>query len=128
MRCFQRELEALLTFDNANHNAGAPIPAPKESFRFDKGLGFNISEHYTDAVWNTERMNNVSQHFVTAWLDKYLKTKNSSDAYLDLIPNANDGVWSVEKNGTEKPDHTHWKGFPNRTAKGLRFEQLNAGE
>lgn len=119
---------SLLTFDNANHNAGAPIPAPKESFRFDEALGFNVSEHYTDAVWDNARMNNITQHFVTAWLGKYLKGDASMDPFLDLVENANDSVWAVEDDGTQKPEHTHWKGFPNRTAKGLRFESLKAGE
>ena len=67
-------------------------------------------------------MNNISQHFVTAWLDRFLKDKDMP-GYLDLVPNANDSVWSVE-DGAEQPDHTHWAGFQNRTAKGLRFETL----
>ena len=119
---------SLLTYDNANHNAGAPIPAPEESFKDDADLGFNVSEHYTDAVWNTTRMNNIAQHFITAWLDKHLKSDASMNAYLDLVPNSNDGVWAAEKDGTFKPDHNHWKGFAKRTAKGLRFETLKAGQ
>ncbi|WP_236629209.1 alpha/beta hydrolase family protein, partial [Sulfitobacter sp. HI0076] len=57
---------ALLTYMNAGHNAGAPMPAPTESYYFSEDKGFNISEHYTDAVWDTARMNNIAQHFVTA--------------------------------------------------------------
>ena len=48
--------------------------------------------------------------------------------YLELVPNSNDSVWAKEKDGTEKPEHTHWTGFPDRTAKGLRYEVLKAGE
>ena len=118
---------SLLTFDNANHNAGAPMPAPEEADRFDQDLGFNLSEHYSDAVWDNVRMNNISQHFVTAWLGKYVKADAGMAAFMDLVPNANDSVWAAEKDGTLKPEHTHWKGFPNRTAKGLRFETLKAG-
>jgi len=117
---------SLLTFENANHNAGAPMPAPEESYRFDKKMGFDISEHYTDAVWSNTRMNNVAQHFVTAWMAKYLKSDDFKDKYLHLIKHSNDGVWALEKDGTEKPAHTYWKGFANRTAKGLRFETLEA--
>ena len=119
---------SLLTYDNANHNAGAPMPAPKESFKDDADLGFNVSEHYVDAVWNTTRMNNIAQHFVTAWLDKHLKSDASMNAYLDLVPSSNDGVWSAENDGSFKSDHNHWKGFAKRTAKGLRFETLKAGQ
>jgi predicted dienelactone hydrolase len=117
---------SLLTFDNANHNAGAPMPAPEESFRVDEKLGFNLSEHYTDAVWSNTRMNNVAQHFVTAWMAKHLKLDDSMDQYTNLVERSNDGVWAIEKDGAEKGDHTYWKGFANRTAKGLRFETLKA--
>lgn len=118
---------ALLTFDNANHNAGAPMPAPAESFYVNERLGFNVSEHYSDAVWDSVRMNNVSQHFVTAWLSKYLKGDTEADAYLDLVPNANDGVYD-ESEGAFTDKHTHWPGFPSRSAKGMRFEWRRQGQ
>ena len=73
------------------------------------------------------RMNNISQHFVTAWLGKYVKGDESMSDFLDLVPNSNDSVWAIDKDGTVKPEHNHWKGFANRTAKGLRFETLKAG-
>jgi hypothetical protein len=44
------------------------------------------------------------------------------------VVEANSGVWAVDESGAEKPEHTYWKGFPNRTAKGLRFERLKIGE
>lgn len=119
---------SLLTFENANHNAGAPFPAPEESYEFNEKLGFAPFEHYADAVWDNVRMNNISQHFVTAWLGKYLKNDMGMDAYFDLVPNANDSVWAANEDGSFKPEHNHWKGFQNRTAKGLRFEKLKAGE
>jgi len=108
---------ALLTFDNANHNAAAPIPAPEESFAFDDRLGFAPYEHYADAVWETARMNNIAQHFATAWLGKYLKGEADKDAFLELVEHSNDGV-----------DETRWAGFPPRTAKGLRFERRAVGD
>ena len=119
---------ALLTFENANHNAAAPYPAPAESFAFNERLGFAPFEHYADAVWDTTRMNNIAQHFSTAWLDLYLKQDASKDSFLDLIPIANDGVFSVDDNGSFTEDHTHWQGFADRTAKGLMFEWLRASE
>ena len=117
---------SLLTYDNANHNAGAVMPAPEESYVFDKELGFNISEHYVDAVWDNARMNNIAQHFVTAWLDKYLKNDISKDAYLDIVPDSNEGVYALDEEGEAKPEHSYWKGFGNRTAKGLHFETLSS--
>lgn len=119
---------ALLTYDNANHNAGAPMPAPAEADVFSEAKGFNLTEHYADAVWDSVRMNNIAQHFVTAWMDSHLKGDDEAASYLDLVPNSNDGVWSVDDEGAQKDDHTHWKGFANRTAKGLRYETLSAAE
>tara|TARA_R110002049_G_scaffold23545_3_gene83329 strand:+ start:43452 stop:44774 length:1323 start_codon:yes stop_codon:yes gene_type:complete len=113
---------ALLTYVNGGHNAGAPMPAPAEAYYFNDDKGFDISEHYTDPVWETARMNNIAQHFVTAWLDNHLKGQTEKAAYLELVENSNDGVWSVEEDGTEKADHSHWKGFAEGTAKGLMYE------
>jgi predicted dienelactone hydrolase len=113
----------LLTYENANHNAGAPMPAPKETWLPVPTLKSIPAEHYTDAVWDNVRMNNIAQHFTTAFLAKFLKNDTSMDAYLNLPENAKDGKWSAEANGTFKSDHTYWKGFPNRSAVGLRLEQ-----
>jgi len=113
---------ALLTYMNAGHNAAATMPAPAESFYFNADKGFDISEHYTDPVWNTVRMNNIAQHFVTAWLDRHLKGDAEAASHLELVANSNDGVWSMNEDGTQKEDHSYWKGFAKGTAKGLMYE------
>jgi len=113
---------ALLTYVNAGHNAGAPMPAPKESYYFNEDKGFNISEHYSDAVWDTVRMNNILQHFTTAWLNEKLKGDTEAGRYLDLTDSSKDGVWSVDEDGHPTDEHSYWKGFAEGTAKGLRFE------
>lgn len=118
----------LLTFENANHNAAAPIPAPMASWQPSETLGFPPFDHYADAVWDTTRMNNITQHFATAFLDLHLKGDSDKATYLDLVPNAKDGLFSAEEDGTFKADHTYWKGFPARTAVGLRFETLLKGQ
>jgi len=97
----------LLTFDNADHNAIAPIPAPEESWSSD------AYTHYTDMVWDSVRANNIAQHFVTAYFGKMLKKNSEMDAYLNLIPDSNSGSGD-----------TNWKGFKPRTAKGLILEYL----
>ena len=117
----------LLTFENANHNAGAPMPAPVESWKMSEKLGFAPFEHYADPVWDSVRMNNIAQHFVTAFLDKYLKENEDMDAYLDIVPEAEAGVWAMDEAGNPKPEHTYWKGFAERTAKGLKLESRLAG-
>jgi predicted dienelactone hydrolase len=117
---------ALLTFDGGGHNTVAPIPAPEESFYFNPSLGFNVSEHYTDPVWDTVFMNNVGQHFVSSWLDLYLKGDIDKTKFLDLVPVGSDGVWSQNPDGSFSDDHTYWAGFQEGTADGLRFEVLPA--
>lgn len=119
---------ALLTFVNANHNAAAPYPAPAESLVVSPRLGYAPFDHYADAVWDTARMNNIAQHFSTAWLDRHLKHDTDKEAYLQLVPDSNDGVYSLDDNGNPTDEHSYWAGFPARTAKGLMFEWLLAGE
>ena len=111
----------LLTFENANHNAAAPIPAPAESWFMSQKLGFSPFDHYADPVWDTVRMNNVAQHFLTAFLGLHVKGEAAMAPYLDVCERAADGVWSKNDNGTPRPDHSYWKGFQNRTAIGLRL-------
>lgn len=98
---------ALLTFENGGHNAGPLIPAPEEADKIDPDRHVNLLTHYIDAVWDPVRLDNLAEHFVTAWLGKYLKGDAAMDAYLDL-----------------GPDPGTWKGFPEKTARGLRFERL----
>lgn len=116
----------LLTFENANHNAAAPIPAPREAWDPVEGLDFVPFEHYADPVWDTVRMNNIAQHFITAFLDLHLKGSVSRGDYLDLIPRADDGVTALDEDGKPTEDHSYWKGFPPRSGKGLRFETIRA--
>ncbi|MGE0814987.1 MAG: alpha/beta hydrolase family protein [Vicinamibacterales bacterium] len=112
----------LLTFQNANHNAAAPIPAPVEAAVFSERLRSFPFVHYADPVWDTMRMNNILQHFVTAWVDLHLLGDRSKEAYLRVVPNGRDGVWAVDRDGTPLPAHTYWKGFKRGTAVGLVLE------
>ena len=114
----------LLTFENANHNAGAPIPAPRETWALEGQPGFMAQEHYSDPVWDNVRMNNIAQHFVTAFLGRYLRNDASLSPYLDLVESSGKGKWSVDASGKPNADHTYWKGFPERSAVGLKLEYL----
>lgn len=118
----------LLTFEYANHNAAAPMPAPVESWAPSEVLEFPPFAHYADAVWDTTRMNNIAQHFATAFMGLHLKGEAEMADYLALTPNAGDGVSALDDAGQPTEDHTYWTGFAPRTAKGLRFETKAAGE
>jgi len=118
----------LLTFERANHNAAAPMPAPAEAWAPSDALDFTPFDHYADAVWDTTRMNNIAQHFATAFMDLHLKGDAAKARYLDLIPNSGDGLVDLDDAGQPTEDHTYWEGFAPRTAKGLRFETKAVGE
>lgn len=98
----------LLTFEGAGHNAAAPIPAPIETYgQTTEGSPF---EHYADFVWSTEKMNNVAQHFATAFLDLHLKGNADRLRYLDF------------------EQGQAWSGFGERAARGLLLERLPAAD
>lgn len=90
----------LLTFQGAAHNAGAPIPAPWQAWEPSAHLDFMPFDHYADAVWDTVRMNNILQHYVTAFLGVHLQGEAGMAAYLT----------------------DEWLGFAAGTARGLLWE------
>jgi predicted dienelactone hydrolase len=104
----------LLTFLNANHNAAAPIPAPAETYAYSEALKSFPFVHYADAVWDTTRMNNILQHFATAYFEWHLKGDLSRRAYFEPSP---------DEKGTAT-----WKGFKPRTAVGLTLEHAGSGQ
>ncbi len=114
----------LLTFKNAGHNAGAPYPLPVEILNNEDKTG---AGHYTDPVWDNVRMNNIMDHFVTAYFDHYLKQTEGRISYLDVVADGADAVYSV-RNGQTNDDHTYWKGFGTGSAIGLKLEHLHPGE
>jgi len=114
----------LLTFLNGSHNVAAPIPAPAEAWAYSDALKAFPFMHYEDGVWDSVRSNNVLQHFATAFLSIHLKGEIDKQAYLDLVPRGSEGKYSVERDGTPRPDYTYWKGFKPRTATGLVLEHM----
>ncbi|WP_373513615.1 alpha/beta hydrolase family protein [Persicitalea sp.] len=80
----------LLTYENARHNV-APNPPPAVALQ--PGLPFDEYYRYAEPAWDERRLNNINQHFVTAFLGKYLKGKDY-DKYLDLPVNSNEKTWT----------------------------------
>ena len=91
----------LLTYINARHNV-APNPPPAESYKPERARDY---AHYSEPAWNERHINNINQHFVTAFLGIQLKHQDFGK-YLSLQPNSN------EKN---------WTGFPPRSSVGLEL-------
>jgi len=100
----------LLTYIDARHNT-APNPAPAESLQ--PGLSIDEYLRYGDSVWDMRRINNINQHFVTAFLGFYLKGNQDYKAYLEVKEN-------IVKN--------EWPGFKPRTTIGLEMEYQPANQ
>lgn len=92
----------LLTYMNARHNV-APNPPPTAALQ--PGVNFNEYYHYAEPSWNEHRINNINQHFVTAFIGSILQKKDYGK-YLDVQPNSNEKTWT---------------GFKNRSSTGLEL-------
>jgi predicted dienelactone hydrolase len=104
----------LLTFDDALHNV-VPHPAPSIATKFGDYYRF------ADPVWDTWRIDNIDEHFVTAFFDLYLKGNAEAGSYLNVkVVNSNDGIY-IAGNSGEATDSTYWPGFSPRTAVGLHL-------
>ena len=82
----------LLTFIGAGHNAGAPIPVPEE---LDNEENIEAAGHYRDQNWDNIEMNNIMDHYVTAWFDLHLKGIIRQSA-LEGIPTAYQNRLSIQ--------------------------------
>lgn len=92
----------LLTYRNARHNV-APNPPPAESL----APGLHIDEYYryADPNWDMRRINNINQHFISAFLDTQLKGMDRS-SYLAIPEDSNAATWP---------------GFPPRGSTGMEL-------
>src|ERR1043165_8849670 len=93
----------MLVYENARHNVGGNPPPPE-------ALGkFSTQAFFDEPVWRKDRIAAINQHFITAFLDLYLKNDQSRKEYLNL---------------PEKPPSGRtetWKGFQPRWAVGLQL-------
>ncbi|MGX1928297.1 alpha/beta hydrolase family protein [Flagellimonas sp. 2504JD4-2] len=79
----------LLTYVNARHNV-APNPPPPESLQ--PGLHFDEYYRYAEPSWDQRRINNINQHFVTAFLGIHLKEKPYAK-FLEVNEDSNKETW-----------------------------------
>ena len=79
----------LLTYRNARHNV-APNPPPKEALQ--PGLHIDEYYRYAEPSWDQRRINNINQHFVTAFLGIHLK-KEDYGRFLQLAEDSHEKTW-----------------------------------
>jgi predicted dienelactone hydrolase len=110
----------LLTYREAGHAVGlSPAPAQMRGSVWDM-------DWFEDSVWRQDRINAINLHFITAFLDVYLRGNPERKPYLDVsVSNADDGVWNAPATtgwGAYSPGGdgvTLWKGFQRRHARGM---------
>jgi predicted dienelactone hydrolase len=99
----------LLVFQNARHNVGGNPPPPE-------ALGnFTSRAFFDEPVWRKDRISAINQHFITAFLDLYLKGDASRREYLTLPVKS-------------PPGNQAWKGFQPRWALGVEWHRYAAGQ
>jgi predicted dienelactone hydrolase len=122
----------LLTFKEGGHSIGLnPAPDSMRHKLWDQ-------DWFEDPVWRKERVNAIEAHFITAFLDRFVKAEQSRDAYLNVpVPDSSAGIWPAVRGTAAQPlaydayspggtDITVWKGFQRNHATGLEFEQAEA--
>ena len=99
----------LLVFENARHNVGGNPPPPE-------ALGnFTSRAFFDEPVWRKDRISAINQHFITAFLDLYVKGDASRRDYLTLPVKSPTG-------------NQAWKGFQPRWALGIELHHFAAGQ
>jgi predicted dienelactone hydrolase len=122
---FEAETNApryLLTLREAGHDiALAPAPAEMRDSLWNQ-------DWFEDPVWAKRRLIGIEAHFITAFLDRYVKGDVGKASYIDgLVPNSDDGVWanppaSYGAFSPGPPAATLWKGFQPLHAAGMMLE------
>jgi predicted dienelactone hydrolase len=115
-------LRYLLTFKEAGHALGLNAAPPAMRSRlWDQ-------DWFEDPVWRKERISAINVHFITAFLDRYVKDDASREAFLNVrTPDSDAGVWPAERSlsyGAYSPSDstiTVWKGFQRNHAMGLQL-------
>jgi predicted dienelactone hydrolase len=112
----------LLTFKEAGHALGLNV-----SPRAMRARLWDV-DWFEDPVWRKERISAINVHFITAFLDRYVKDDASRNAYLDVrTPDSDDGVWPAQPSlpyDAYSPSDgaiTVWKGFQRNHAAGLQL-------
>lgn len=114
----------LLTLKEAGHSIGLnPAPEAMRGKLWDQ-------DWFEDPVWRAERVNAVNAHFITAFLDRYVRGEVSRDSYLNVPePDADAGTWPAADTSpyaafsSGANGNSVWKGFQRSHAVGLELQK-----
>lgn len=107
----------MLVYENARHNVA---PNPPATSLLVAGIPYEEYMRFAEPAWNPQRINNINQHFVTAFLGIHLKGE-PYEPYFDLVERAIEGVASLDDQGNPTDEYTYWEGFLPRSAVGLEM-------
>jgi predicted dienelactone hydrolase len=103
----------MLKYQGAIHEVAVNPPPPLSEGHYREYM------HYQEPAWDNRKINNVNQHFVTAFLGMHLKGDHATyEPYLDLHPISN------EANRSDPDDPTYWKGFTNWAAIAIELHHV----
>jgi predicted dienelactone hydrolase len=118
----------LLTFKEGGHSIGlSPAPDSMRQRLWDQ-------DWFEDPVWRKERVNAINAHFITAFLDRYVRGDESRAAYLNVpVTESDAGMWpaatpplAYDARSPGSGEITLWKGFQRNHATGLELLQADA--
>ena len=116
----------LLTFLGGGHALGfGPAPPEMQTDLWNQ-------DWFEDPVWRKDRQIGISLHFITAFLDRYVKDDASRSAFIDgLVVESSQGKWDAPQGtpwNARSPggEVTLWKGFQRRHAEGLSLMHAEA--
>ncbi len=125
---FESEINAkryLLTFREAGHNiALSTAPAEMHARLWDQ-------DWFEDPVWAKARLIGIEAHFITAFLDRYVKGDSAKARYIDGLPEDSDkGLWPNPPSAygafsPGPPASTLWTGFQQAHTAGMNLESKN---
>lgn len=129
----------MLVYQNGDHEVGSSIkpwitytnvytnsPVRPESPEEQKIAWQTWRDYmfYYEPVWDNAHTNNINEHFVTAFLDLYLKNDTTKQAFLDVPkPIGNEQAlneWGATGSG--------WKGFKNYGLSGIELHKRVTGQ
>jgi predicted dienelactone hydrolase len=117
----------LLTFKEGGHSIGLnPAPDSMRQRLWDQ-------DWFEDPVWRKQRVNAISAHFITAFLDRYVKGDESRAGYLNVpVTESAAGVWpaampplAYDAYSPGTAEISLWKGFQRNHATGLELLQAD---
>jgi predicted dienelactone hydrolase len=117
----------LLTFHGAGHALGLnSVPNGMRGKLWDE-------DWFEDPVWRKDRISAINVHFITAFLDRYVKGDEARAPYLDVaVADSAAGVWPASAPAAAYDAYspgtgniTVWKGFQRNHAAGLELLQAS---